>query len=335
MNDTELPALPPVGESGPDVCNVVRLYLAVSRDLPPDQVQAVAAHVRTCKTCAWEHKLMSKATRVMATMDASAPSSHVDQAVMAAIAARTSKGGSARSASRPLYASTRRKRRGYTGPSLRMTGLVAAAVVLIAVLATLQFGIFSHSSSTQAFALPTKLSWQGNVLHSVQTKMSATGERYQVTTYDYLGANRMNVETTMDGGKLDVMAVKDGQDVLTMDMTNHVAQWGVKNWNTVDDSLFNLAQVRSDLQTKRAVFQGKDKFQGQDVYRIHYTDGSEMLLDMNYKPVNVLRASGNEGMGQALYDKLELLSPGQVPESTWDMTVPSGFQTGQITVAKP
>src|SRR5947209_18819414 len=62
MNSTHLPPLPKEGESGPQVCNTVRLYLAVLDDLSPEQVTLLFKHVETCSTCSEEFQLMNGAT---------------------------------------------------------------------------------------------------------------------------------------------------------------------------------------------------------------------------------------------------------------------------------
>src|SRR5258708_21651576 len=38
MNNTDLPPVPRAGESGPQVCTTIRLYLAILDDLSPEQV---------------------------------------------------------------------------------------------------------------------------------------------------------------------------------------------------------------------------------------------------------------------------------------------------------
>ena len=83
MNSTHLPPLPKEGESGPQVCNTVRLYLAVLDDLSPEQVTLLFKHVETCSTCSEEFQLMNGATHLVGGLDASSPSRRVDTAIMA------------------------------------------------------------------------------------------------------------------------------------------------------------------------------------------------------------------------------------------------------------
>src|SRR5438067_8713896 len=86
-----IPPLPKAGESGPQVCAAVRLYLAIQDDLTPDQVQLLLEHVRTCPDCANMQRLMQQTTRIFATLPASEPSNRVDQAVMTTIAAHSNR----------------------------------------------------------------------------------------------------------------------------------------------------------------------------------------------------------------------------------------------------
>jgi hypothetical protein len=166
------------------------------------------------------------------------------------------------------------------------------------------------------------------VLHHTQTVKSSIGKVYKVSTYHDFATGRMNVETVMDG-ELDVVLVSDAHEELGMDMMHHVAQWGATQWS-VDESMFNLKQLRSDLQTKRAVYDGKAAFHGQDVYRIRYSDGEVLLLDMDYMPVNVLRTVNNSGTSAPVYDTLQWLPLSKVPHDMWDMNVPSGFKMGTL-----
>ena len=77
MNSTHLPPLPKEGESGPQVCNTVQLYLAVLDDLSPEQVTLLCKHVETCSTCSEEFQLMNGATHLVGGLDASSPSRRV------------------------------------------------------------------------------------------------------------------------------------------------------------------------------------------------------------------------------------------------------------------
>ena len=128
---------------------------------------------------------------------------------------------------------------------------------------------------------------------------------------------------------IDVIAVGNNQETLGMDTLHHVAQMGADNW-MVDDSLFDLAQLRHDFQTKGATYIGIETFGGQTVYRIRCKDGLVMLLDMQYRPVNVLRGAAGPGTGEPIYTDLQLLAPSQVSVSMWDMSVPPGYHMGTL-----
>ncbi len=83
MNSTDLPPIPKVGEDGPQVCNTVRLYLAVLDDLSTEQVNLLFKHVQTCSTCTAEFQLLNSATRLVEGLGATSPSHRVDAAIMA------------------------------------------------------------------------------------------------------------------------------------------------------------------------------------------------------------------------------------------------------------
>src|SRR5258708_13751727 len=102
----------------------------------------------------------------------------------------------------------------------------------------------------------------------------------------------------------------------------------------VDESIFDLQRLRNDLQTERATYQGTDEFKGQKVYRILDENNLVLLLDMHYRPVNVLQKAHGPGTGEPIYDMLALLSPLALPASMWDMSVPQGFKMGTLP-AKP
>ena len=91
LPDDTMPPLPKAGEYGPQVCSTVRLYLAILDDLSPGEVQLLREHVDNCADCATVHRLMQRTTRVFASLPESAPSPHVDQAVMSAIAAQSNR----------------------------------------------------------------------------------------------------------------------------------------------------------------------------------------------------------------------------------------------------
>jgi len=166
------------------------------------------------------------------------------------------------------------------------------------------------------------------VLYHSETKIDANGRRYHINSYHDLGTDRVNVETTMPGS-LDVIAVGSDHTMLGMDMMHQVAQWGANAWG-VDDSMFNLEELRSDMQAKRAIYLDHDRFRGQDVYRIRARNGLVLLLNMQYRPVNVLRGAVGPGTGEPMYDTLKLLLTSQVPSSMWDMSIPAGFQMGTL-----
>jgi hypothetical protein len=316
MDNTNLPPIPERVDD-PQACATVRLYLAVLDDLPPEQVQALYQHIDNCPACAAELSLLNQATHLVADFaehSETAPSARVDQAVMAALAARNSE-------PIPVLATVQRRTVRKPNNLLWRLGQIAVAAVLLLSALT---AVYFHSHTAQAFAIPGNVSWSGYVLYHSETLVGAHGTPYHVESYHDLGTNRMHVETTI-AGQLDVVAVSDGQKVLSMDMMHHVVQWGCNSWS-VDDSLFDLATLRSDLQAHRALYLGKDHFHGQDVYRIRARNGLVLLLDMHYMPVNVLRS----GTGEPMYDTLTWLHPTQISSSMWDMSLPQGFQMGTM-----
>lgn len=330
MNSTDLPPLPPAGATGPEVCSVISLYLAVAQDLSPSQARVVAGHLRTCPECAHEQRRMGRATNLIASLEASEPSTRVDQAVKAAIAARSR----SRTLSTPQpfmrpatpYRSAPRRK-----APVRVGGLVAAAAVLIVGLFGVLHFVLPGSIQT-AFAVPASISWDHYVIYHSQTMVDSKGQSYRVESYHNMSNDHMNVETTIQG-KLDVMAVSDGHQTLGIDMMKHVAQWNAAVWSS-DDSIFDLTQLRDDLQSGKATYLGKGQFQGKDVYRIRDDTDQVLLLDMQYQPVNVLEDANSSAAGKPMYDKLELLLPTQVPNSMWSMTVPSNVKMGALP-AKP
>src|SRR5947209_13510963 len=86
--DDDMPLLPRVGEVGPQVCATVQLYLGVMDDLTAEQVEMIQEHVRGCADCARVQRVMQEATQVFGDLPGSVPSSRVDEAVLAAIAAQ-------------------------------------------------------------------------------------------------------------------------------------------------------------------------------------------------------------------------------------------------------
>ena len=322
MDNTNLPPLPAANQSGPEVCAIVRLYLAVIDDLPEAQVALLNAHVATCAACGEEFRILERATWLVGSAVATAPSPRVDAAIRAMIEGREQR---RQPITTPvLVVRQRAPRRRFVSLT---GGLVSAAVLLLALFASLHFSsIFDNKQS--AFALPVNLSWSQYVLYHRETRIGAGGELYQVDSYDDMSTGDMRVETKMDN-QIDVIAVGNNSETMGMDTLHHVAQMGADNW-MVDDSLFDLSQLRHDFQTKDATYIGTDTFRGQKVYRIRCKDGLVMLLDMQYRPVNVLRGAVGPGTGEPIYTDLQLLAPSQVSASMWDMSVPSGYHMGTL-----
>jgi len=318
MNNTDIPPIP---TDGPQACATVQLYLAVLHDVPPEQVQALLQHVDRCAGCAAELRLLTQATQLVTNLPELAPPPSVDRAVIAAIAARS------RGCPLELVPPTRSHRTSPNHRTLWLMGQVAAALLLLAFLSARHF-LSDLPTPSQTFVLPASLSWSGYVLHFSETKIGANGIRYRINCYHDLGTGRMRVETITSGG-LDIVAVGNEQTLLGEDLVHHIAEWGANAWG-VDDSLFNLTQLRSDLEAKRAVYLGTGHFDGQEVYRIRLSNGLVLLLDMHYQPVNVLRDAHGPGTGKPIYDMLSLLPASQVPSILWDTHVPSGFQMGRL-----
>lgn len=320
LQPQDLPPLPPMGAIGPDVCAIIRIYLAVSDDLTPTQRQILYQHVEFCHWCKNEQQLIGRATQLMHYVHGSEPSAHVDHAVMAAIAARHDQ---RMHLAPPMTMASRRRRQ----PALRLMGaLVAAALVILAIW-------FSVSpllpQPQQTFTLPTDLSWNSDVLYYKQTMTNAQGERYQVTCYHNRSDNTINLETVMNG-KVDIVVVKDQQKSLGLDKMSHIAQWDVRYWSE-NEPFFNLERLRQDLRDGKVVYAGKDQFKGQEVYRIRYPDGHVLLLDMDYMPVNILPQGDKTTDAVApMYDTVQWLHPSQVAASMWDMQVPPDFRMGEI-----
>ncbi len=319
MNSTHLPPLPKEGESGPQVCSTVRLYLAVLDDLTPEQVEVLFKHVQICSTCSEEFQLMNSATHLVRGLGASSPSTRVDAAIMAL-----------RFDQNTMQARNSKKRIPLSSRSIKV---ISQAVVAIAAIFLFMFLTFTHfiafaPSRVSAFELPANLSWSNYVLYHSETITGANGMVYHVESYHDLGSDRMHVETMADG-KVDVVVVGDDHSMLGMDMMHHVAQWNADAW-AVDDSVFNLAELRHELRTKSAVYLDKESFRGQEVYRIRCQNGMVMLLDMNYMPVNVLQGSSSSDMAKPMYDTLKLMPATEMPASMWDMGVPPGFQMGTL-----
>ena len=322
MDNTNLPPLPPANSSGPEVCAIVRLYLAVIDDLSEEQIALLLAHIATCAACEEEFRILEHATWLVGSAVAAAPSPRVDATIRALIEGREQ-----RQRPVPVFIAHRPAQRRRL---VSLTGaLVTAAVVMLALFASLHFSsIFDNAGKQTAFALPANLSWSRYVLYHSETRIGTGGQLYEVDSYDDLGTGDMRVETKMDT-ELDIIAVGNNQETMGMDTIHHVAQMGADNW-MVDDSVFDLQQLRHDFQTKDAVYLGTDTFRGQKVYRIRYRDGLVMLLDMQYRPVNVLRGAVGPGTGEPIYSSLQLLLPSQVSTSMWDMSVPPGYHMGTL-----
>ena len=323
MNSTQLPPLPKEGESGPQVCKTVQLYLAVLDDLSPEQVNLLFKHVQRCSICSEEFQLMNGTTRLVGSLDASAPSRHVEAAIMA-LQFNQNEMRTRKSMKRAPLSSRSFK--------IISQAVVAIAAILLFMFLTLTHFIAFAPSSSKAFALPANLSWSNYVLYHSETRTGANGMVYHVESYHDLGSNQMHVETMADG-HVDVVVVGDEKSMLGMDMLHHVAQWNADAW-AVDDSVFDLTELRHELQTKSAVYLDKESFRGQDVYRIRCKDGLVMLLDMHYMPVNVLQGSSSSDMAKPMYDSLKLMPTSEMPGSMWDMSVPPGFHMGTLP-AKP
>lgn len=310
-------------QSNPHICETVRCYLPLWDDLTPEQRQFVSAHLATCQSCAAEQRVMQQATRLLASLEASSPSPSVDKAVMAAIAAQASNGHAFR-----LLSIHKEKRRIST---LQLAGLfVAAIVVLVATFTTIRV-MRTPTSSSQAFLLPTTLSWSAYILYHTQTKIDAKGKRYRIDSYHSLKDGYLSVET-MQEGTFDVVLVNDGHDTLGMDEMHRVAQENVQGWgiDMAEEAMFDLNELRHELNTHQAYYLDKDIFRGIAVYRIRYGNGLVILLDMQYHPVNILAGAVGPGTGEPVYDKVALLSSSQVSSSMWDMQVPAGFKMGTL-----
>ncbi len=353
LPNNDMPPLPKSGEFGAQVCATVRLYLSIVDDLTPEQRTVLNEHVRICAECAKVQHLLQYTTSLFTNLPSTAPSRHVDQAVMAAIVARskrqfsrpfpgdhqTSRQGERQA--RPIYTPTlapvaaytlrkNKHKRGFAGKpfAVSLTVIAAAAMLFFVMGMTLHFWNGFPPSKTQTFSLPTNFSWNGYVLYQSETRLDAKGIRYNVDTYDNLGTGQMHVETVMPGS-LDVVAVSDKQQVLGLDMMHQVAAWGAIAWS-VDETAFDLAALRSDLAADRAEYLDEDLFRGQTVYRVRCRNGLVLLLDMHYNPVNVLRGAVGPGTGEPIYDTLKLMPTATVSHSMWDMSIPAGFRMGKL-----
>lgn len=328
-----LPSLPEAGARGPQVCATVQLYLAVLDDLPREQVDAVMQHVNTCASCAAEYHLLSRATYAMRSMSASAPSARVDQAIMLLIAARSATSVAVIEKqpvrvgvlAEPVHAQRRWQ------PSFWTISQIAASVILLLGLITVARYVMGVPPAKTGFALPENLSWDAYVIYHSETRIANDGEHYVVNTYHDLANGDMHTETLMNN-TLDVVAIEDSTVILGLDMMHHIAQWGAQSWGVdqSEESLFNLPELRSDLDSHKDVYLGTDVFHGQDVYRVRSTNGLVLLLDTHYMPVNILRGAVGPGTGEPIYTTVTLMQPATVSSSMWDMSVPAGFQMGAL-----
>ncbi len=318
MNETDLPLFPRNSAPGPDVCERVRVYLGVWDELTPAQIEVVDTHLRRCTACTAVLRSMQQVTQLITLLEPSVPSAHVDQAVMAAIAARNAVQLSQSPLLPPAQGRPARRQ-----PSRRLMGSLALAAALVLLLAAAFVALMKPFDSSTSFALPKSLKWSDYVLYYTETHVNAQGERYHISAYHDLSNGQMHVETVMDD-KLDVVAVGDTHEMLGIDEMHHIAQWDAHEWG-VDVSAFDLAQLRHELETGSATYTGKDRYEGQDVYHIRRANGLVLLLDMHYMPVNVLQKTG-----LPTYEKLQFLPPTQVSNTIWDMRIPPGYQIGTL-----
>ena len=335
MNNLDLPPFPALGAHGPQVCEAVRFYLAIVDELPFEQVRILSEHVKGCEECAADFRLLQQATRALAALPESAPSSRVDDAILTFLRSQQPEPRSfiqlhpEKQIPVQIPTSPSKKR---TSVSRRRAGtlaLVAALLLVLAFAAVFLRGLI-WPVSTQAFVLPSKLSWNGYVLHYTQTKVDTRGKLYEVEVYQDLGTNQMHIESMMQG-TFDIVVVTDQQNMLGKDMMHHIAQEGdsVANW-AVDGSTFDLAQLRQDLADQRATYLGESTFVDQQVYQIRASNGQILLLNMSYLPVNVLKTTANAGTAKAVYTVCVLMHTAEVSDSMWNMQVPANFRMGTL-----
>lgn len=336
MNDVDFPLFPAPGKKGPQVCEAVRVFLAVVDDLPFEQVRVLSEHVQECPDCAREFRQIQRATHLVRTLPESGPSARVDEAVLAAIKSRRETSRSSvelhpttQNPETPRPRSVRKRAR---SSRLWSGGLAVAAALILLILggAYLRGLIFSTSNTAQTLQLPGALSWNGYVLHYTQTLTDGQGSPYHVEVYQDLATNQMHIESTMQN-QFDVVVVTDEGNMTGKDMMHHIAETGtgVEPW-AVDGSMFNLSHLRQELDTHRMTYLGKETFKGQEVFLLHASEGEVLLLDQHYLPVNVLRGYQGPGTGTPIYSTFDLMKSTDVSSSMWDMEVPSDFQMGQL-----
>jgi hypothetical protein len=312
----DLPPFPVDSSADQGVCEIVKLYIAVFDDLSPDQQRSIHAHMSECQQCQQEWMIVRKATLLVADLDELAPSTQVDNAIYAALA-------------HPGTTITNMKKRQRRKQfSVRSLGGLTVAAALVFIVSFALSGAWLVMRP-QSFSLPANLTWNTYVLLQKQTMLNQRGESYEVIQYTDMTTQSSHVETVMNG-KFDVVVIQDGQHSLGLDMMHHVAQWNVGTWN-IDESMFDLQRLRTDLRDGQAKYLGKGTFQNSPVYRIQYADGDILLLDMHYMPVNVLHVEQKQGSAQPMYDTVQWLSPNVVSSTMWKMQVPHNFQMGKIS----
>ena len=333
MNQSDFPPFPLMGERGPQVCASVCFYLAIMDGLSLEQVRILSTHVQECESCAAEFRLLQRTTNLVASLPKSAPSVHVDEAILATIQSWDSRHRALTSAQlnpenrATVRAIPSKKRLTASRPLL---GALAAALLLLVLAGVFLRGLIFPANNTLTLQLPDNLSWSGYVLHYTQTRTDTQGKNYQVEVYQDLGTRQMHIESTMPD-QFDVVVVTDASTMLGKDMMHHVVQMGseVEPW-AVDGSLFDLVHLRQDLATQRATYLGNGSFQGQEVYQVRISNNQVLLLNMQYLPIAVLRDFTGPGTGRSLYDTCELTPSAQVSDTMWDMQVPPNFHMGQL-----
>jgi hypothetical protein len=331
MNNLGLPPFPTLGASGPQVCEAVRFYLAIVDELSFEQVRILSEHVKGCEECAAEFQLLQKTTRMLAALPASMPSARVDNAIRAFARnqqARKIVALEPQRAKQTEQKATRTTGKRATSARRRVgtLALVAALLLMFVLAAGFLRGILWPPAGAQSFVLPSNLTWNGYVLHYIQTQ-EMQGKPYQIEVYQDLGTNQMHIESRMEG-EFDIVVVTDQQTMLGEDMMHHVAEQGesVAPW-AVDGSTFDLAELRQDLASQRAVYLGQTTFEGQTVYQIRSSNGQILLLNNQYLPINALDKSSSV---VPMYSTCELMQTAQVDDSMWDMQVPANFHMGKL-----
>ncbi len=307
---------PPLSrEISSEACNVAQPYLGIIDDLPIEQARKVMVHVKQCPRCATELERLRRATQFVASLPITEPSANVDKAIRAAIAAHEA----GRSNIRDFRtASSRRK-------SKRKPVVIASS--LVAVAAAVAIALFTFHNpfmpAQTAFALPGSVNWDGYVLHYTVPRQSANGQ-YNVECYQDLGKNQLHAEAKGPNGS-DVVIVGNDQKMVALDKSNQTVQLNADGWKACE-SAFNLNDLRQGLQSSDMKYAGKSTFKNQEVYQVKDKNGNVLLLDAQYRPVNVLQG----GNASPIYATSELMQAKDLPESTWDTNVPTGFKVGKI-----